>query len=97
MPTNFQQLVDLVISLIAEILPLLASLALLVFVWGLVKFVSRAGDEKAVSEGKNLIKWGLVGLFVMVSFLAIVGFFQRDIGFGDGTSYPLLPGVEDGQ
>jgi len=98
MPTNFQQLIWLFIDLISAILPLLASLSLLVFVWGLAKFIMKVGgDEKAVGEGKNLMKWGLLALFLMVSFMGVISFFQRDIGLGDRASYPLLPGLEEGQ
>jgi len=91
MPRNFKELVDIFIDLIGITLPVLASLAFLVFVWGIAKFIFRiGGDEKAVEEGKQFITWGLVAMFVLLSFMAIISFFHEDIGFGN-FGFPLLP------
>ena len=47
---------------------IVAGLALLAFFWGLARFIFHVGgDEKAVDEGKRIMKWGLLALFVMVS------------------------------
>lgn len=91
-PSNFSELVGVFIGLIARILPVLSALAFLVFIWGLVKFIRNAGDEKAVKDGKKLMVWGLIALFVMVSFLSIISFFYTDIGLGNGSvGIPYLP------
>ncbi|MDO8590306.1 MAG: hypothetical protein Q7R69_03505 [bacterium] len=91
-PSDFKGLVDIFIDLIRTALPVIASLALLVFLWGLVKFIFRVGgDEKAVEEGKNLMKWGLIALFVLSSLMAILAFAYRDIGFSRPFGLPLLP------
>ncbi len=72
-----------VLPLINAITFLLASLALLVFFWGLVKFIVNVGNqgEKAVKEGKDLMVWGLIALFLMVSVWGILRFFYADLGF----------------
>lgn len=91
-PSNFKELVNIFVDLIRTALPVIAGLALLVFVWGLVKFIFRVGgDEKAVEEGKNLMKWGLIALFALVSFMAILAFVYGDIGFSRPFGLPLLP------
>ena len=91
-PTNFSELVGIFVDLIATTLPVIAGLALLVFIWGLIKFIFRiGGDEKAVEEGKKLMIWGLIALFLLVSFMAILAFVYRDIGFGRPFGLPLLP------
>ena len=91
-PSNLKELVDIFLDLIRTALPVIAGLALLVFIWGLVKFIFRvSGDEKAVEEGKNLMKWGLIALFVLISFMAILAFVYRDIGFSRTFGLPLLP------
>ena len=71
---------DLLIQTFTAIVPILLSLAVLVFLWGVVKFVAHAGDEKAVEEGKTLMVWGMVGLFVMVGVWGIVGYIQSSLG-----------------
>ncbi|KND48848.1 MAG: hypothetical protein AB200_00225 [Parcubacteria bacterium C7867-005] len=90
MPENFAELVAIFINLILTAIPVLIALAFMVFLYGLVQFISKAGDEKSHGEGKNIMKLGLIGLFVMMSFFGIVEFFVRDFG---ATSFgiPLLP------
>lgn len=90
-PQNFGELVQIFLDLIMLAIPLVASLALLVFLWGLVKFIYRVGgDEKAVTEGKNLMIWGVIALFVMVSIWGIIRLLSGEFGFTFG--FPLLPG-----
>ena len=91
-PRTFSDLVDIFLNLINAALPVLAALALLVFLWGLVKFIFRVGgDEKAVNEGKSLMKWGLIALFLLVSFWSIITFFQGEVGFRSFGHIPCLP------
>jgi len=91
-PCNFAGLVGVFLDLIKLTIPVIAGLALLVFFWGLVKFISNiSGDEKAIKEGKNLMVWGLIALFIMISIWGILRFFYRDIGFGSDLVFPLLP------
>ncbi len=93
MPQNFSELVLVFIKIIALILPLLVALSLLVFFWGLFKFIAKADDVKTHTEGKFFMIWGLVGLFLMISFISIINFFYDDIGFNflENFGVPLLP------
>lgn len=50
----------------------LIALAGLVFVWGMIEFLSNAGDSAAQSEGKRKIIWGIVGMTIMVSAFGII-------------------------
>ncbi|MDO8505185.1 MAG: hypothetical protein Q7S48_01220 [bacterium] len=91
-PTDFKALADIFIDLILTALPIISSLAFLVFVWGLVKFIFRiGGDEKAVEDGKKLMIWGLVALFVLLSYMGILAFAYRDFGFRQPFGPPSLP------
>jgi hypothetical protein len=84
-------LIERLIAIVRLLVGLVGALSLLVFMWGLVKFIFKVGgDEDAIEGGKNLMKWGLVALFVMVSVWGIIGWFQRDLGLpvttgGGGT------------
>lgn len=88
-PRTVTDIIYLFIDLANTIYPVLTGLAFLVFLWGLVKFIAVAGDEKNVREGKNLMVWGLITLFLMVSFGAILEFLSNEFGFSYGL--PLLP------
>lgn len=73
---NMKRLLCATIDIIDIATVLVSSLALLVFLWGLVKFISQAGDPEAVKSGKSIMIWGVVALFVMVSIWGIVNFIQ---------------------
>ena len=71
--------------LVTRLIVLTIGIGIVLFFWGLIKFVNHAGDEKEHEEGRNLIIWGLIVIFIMVTFYAIVGFFQEQ--FGLTTNY----------
>jgi len=90
-PGNFSELINIFLNLINLTLPVIVGLALLVFFKGLVAFIAKSGDEKSHAEGRNLMVWGLVGLFVMISVIGIIKFFYADIGFSRPFGLPTLP------
>lgn len=58
-----------------QIVPILVGFALVIFLWGIFKFIKNGGDEKAREEGKQIMLWGVIGLFVMLcvwGFVAIL-------------------------
>lgn len=57
---------------IIDILNFLLVLATLVFVWGIVKYVSAGGDAAKVTEARNYMVWGIVGLAIMGSVWVLV-------------------------
>ncbi len=81
-PTDFKCAVGFVIGYITLLIPLLATLALLVFVYGLALFIKNSSGEKAGEAAKALMIQGLVGLFVMFSVWGIVAFVSGEL-FGD--------------
>jgi len=84
--TSIRGLITAVGSLVNLLIIILIGIALIVFFWGLVKFIIRpGGDEKAVEGGKRLMIWGVVALFVMLSVWGIVGLVQRNLGLPDTT------------
>lgn len=51
---------------------LLFVVALIVFFWGLVEFISKAGSEEGRETGKRNMVWGVVGMFIMVAVYGII-------------------------
>jgi hypothetical protein len=75
-----RQLIRSVGGIIRDLTILAAGVALLVFFWGLVKFILSASDPKGKAEGKSFMVWGVIALFVMVSVWGLVGFIQGELG-----------------
>jgi uncharacterized membrane protein YidH (DUF202 family) len=74
-----------------RIVPMLIGLAVIVFLWGVLKFVFNAGDEDKRKEGRQLMVWGIVGIVVMVSVWGLVAFVQNTFGVGNINSAQNIP------
>lgn len=86
---------DTVIDWLLMLIPVLMSLAVVYFLWGLVKFIKNAADEKQHEDGKNIMVWGMIALFVMTAIWGIIGYLQYSLGFQDVQDpgdAPHLPG-----
>jgi len=80
-------------ELITTALPIVVALALLAFFWGLVRYIFAAGNEEAKAEGKRIMLWGIIALFVMVSVWGLVIFVGELFGIdqGEGIDVPTVP------
>mgnify|MGYP005615483479 FL=1 len=88
--TNIADFLNFFTCLISKsVIPLLIALAVIVFIWGVLKFIMNAEDSTKREEGRNFIIWGLVGLFVMVSIWGIVNILNNT--FGVSNVIPQLP------
>lgn len=68
------------------IVPVLFAIAFIVFLWGAFKtFIIGANSEEVKDEGKNLMLWGLIGFFVMVSVWGLVNILTGTVQFGNNT------------
>jgi len=89
-PQNFGQLINLFLDLIYALVPLIVGLSLLVFLRGLALFVWSAGDTTKHEEGRKIMIWGTIGLFVMFSLWGILRFAYGDFGFSRSFGIPVL-------
>jgi hypothetical protein len=62
---------------------------LVVVFWGFVKFMFQ--DKK--EEGKTILIWGILGIFVVFSVWAIVFFMQRTTFGKDNSKIPDPPAL----
>jgi len=90
-PRNFSELICLFVDLISTAIPVVAGIAVLVFFWGLAKFVLKAGSENDREEGKQIMFWGIIALFVLVSLSGIVVFIHGEIFNYSPGVLPTLP------
>lgn len=92
---GFKNLLESIGDLVAMALPIVIGLILLAFFWGLAKFVFAAGNEEAKSEGKKLMIWGVIALFVAVSVWGLVRFLGNSLNVDTNTTttVPTVPGL----
>ncbi len=78
-------------DLINRLIPFIIALTVLIFLWGIFKFVIAGGDGEARKEAQGYIIWGVVALFVMVSVWGLVNILVRSVNL-DNTA-PAAPGL----
>lgn len=66
---------------------LFITLAIVVFFWGLIRYVLAAGEAKA--EGLKIMLWGVIAIFVMVSIWGIIRLLQST--FSVTSTSPVIP------
>ncbi len=90
---NLTTLLTAVGNLVEKALPIVVALALLAFFYGLAKFIFSGAEGK--DEGKTLMIWGIVALFVMVSVWGLVRFIGNAFGITQGgtADIPSVPGI----
>ncbi len=80
---TFSGIVDNIVNILRPLVGLLIGVALIYFVWGVITFISSAGDEGKRAEGKQVMTWGIIALFVMLSFWSIAGLISRSLDLED--------------
>ncbi|MFZ2038647.1 MAG: hypothetical protein WAV11_01775 [Minisyncoccia bacterium] len=67
-------------AIVDPLIYLIATLAIIIFLWGLYQFVKNAEDSSKRSDGVQHMIWGTVGLAIMFSVYGIlnviIGFWQ---------------------
>ncbi|MFP4539946.1 MAG: hypothetical protein ACLFNN_03370, partial [Candidatus Paceibacterota bacterium] len=80
---NVEGFMETVLDLLDLLVLIIMALALVFFLWGVAKFILNAGDPEEQSKGKQIMFWGLIGLFVMTAVWGLVAFIQQQLGIED--------------
>lgn len=77
---NMTTLLGTVGELLNGMIYVLISLAIVVFFWGIIRYLASVGEKK--SEGLTIMLWGVITIFVMVSIWGIIRILQNTTGTG---------------
>lgn len=87
---GIQYLVKSAGGLIQGLIPIVIGLAVLVFLWGVLKYVI-TDSESGKESGRTFMLWGIVALFVMVSVWGLVNILKDSLRLNNAT--PPAPGI----
>lgn len=93
--TGFAGVLEKINTLFGALLPLLVSLGVLYFVWGVVQYFI-ADNEEAKTTGKERIIYGIIGLAIIISIWGLVNIVVATFGVG-GQGAPDLSTLTPGQ
>ena len=87
---NLQGLLNAFSELLNLAIPVVIALAVLYFFWGLAQYILNSGDETKKSEGRSIMIYGIIALFVMVSVWGLIRLLQETFNVKDQN--PIIPG-----
>ena len=90
----FDEILDSVSSIINGLIPILIGVGVLVFIWGLIQYVTAGGESESRGKAIHTMIWGIVAIFVMVSVWGLVEILQDVFGV-DSDVAPAVPGVPE--
>ena len=86
---DIQGIILQVQDIVSLIVPLLITIALVIFIWGIISYITAGADEDKRAEARNVILYGVIGLFAIVSVWGLVAIIQNTFGVTDtGTITP---------
>ncbi len=97
-PRNLQDLIGRFVEILGALIPLLFGIALIGFLWGVAITILQADNEEKRKEGRQIMIWGIIGLFVMTAVWGIVIVIGGTFGirFLERPNTPQLPGGSSG-
>jgi len=81
--TVAQNIVKSIGDIVDLLIPIAAGLALAGFFFGLAKYIFQAGDEDAQEEGKEIMIWGVIALFLIAAIGGIIAALESTLGLGN--------------
>ena len=75
-----------------RVIPILMVVATIVFLWGVIRYITAQGDEDKLAEGKRFIVFGLIGLFIMVAIWGVVRALVNQFALQGQGNIPKGPG-----
>jgi heme/copper-type cytochrome/quinol oxidase subunit 2 len=87
--TDIPAVIDTIMRVLNVVIPLIIAIAVVVFLVGVVKYITAGGDEEKRKEARNVMIYGIIGLFVMVAVWGLVNLLVNT--FNLQTSAPPPP------
>ncbi len=86
---TFADIVGFIVCVINRfIIPILVTLAVGLFLYGIAVFILNAGNTEERAHGRQFMIWGIIALFTLVSVWGILKFLAITFGFGADTIIP---------
>jgi len=78
-----------IMDVLNVVTPLIIAIAVVVFLVGVVKYITAGGDAEKRVEARNVMIYGIIGLFVMVAVWGLVNLLINT--FNLETTVPEIP------
>lgn len=90
---NVNSAIESVTQIVNNLIPLLIGIAILFFIWGLVKYVLQADNDEARKSARSYMIFSVIAFFVMISIWGLVNVLVDTFGLDTQDRPQILPGV----
>jgi len=88
--TYFLSITTAIASVVDALIPILIGILVIVFAWGIVKYILGTADSK--DSAKRIMIWGVIGITLVVSIWGVVNLLQNVFGITDtSVDIPTVP------
>ena len=87
--TSVQNSIMSIRDIINNIIPLIIGIAVLVFLWGLVSYVTAGADEEKKAAARGIIIYGIIIIFVMTAVWGFVKILSTTFFGGTDLQAPV--------
>ncbi len=84
---TFLDTLNLINRFLNALVPMVITIAILYFFWGLVSYMMKVGEKR--EEAIQQMIWGVIAIFVMVSIWGVIKLLQATFKVGDTN--PVIP------
>jgi heme/copper-type cytochrome/quinol oxidase subunit 2 len=88
---DIESLIDKILGIINLVIPLLIAVAVVIFLYGVVKYITAGASEESRKEARSVMLYGIIGLFVMVAVWGLVNVLVET--FNLDTNIPMVPEI----
>lgn len=89
--TGIVNTVDSIQQIVNTAVPIVFTLALLAFFYGVARYILAAGDEGAAAKGRSIMIGGIIGMFCIAAVWGIVAFIGQQFGIDTNTQNQVVP------
>lgn len=89
--TNIGTVITELTDILNLLLPILVGLAFLFFFWGLSRFILESDKPEGIKNGKTYMLWGILALFVLLTYRIIVSLISNELEIGNPNNPPQIP------
>ena len=82
--SDINGLIDVVDTILARLAPLFIAIAVIILLLAIVNYIRAGEDEEKRGKARNLMIFGIIGLFVMVSIWGLVAILSGTLDLDEG-------------
>lgn len=82
-----QDILKTVSDLLNMAVPIILTLAIIYFMWGLLQYILNSSDSTKQGAARNQMIYGIIAIAVMVSIWGLVGIIQSTLGIQGQNTY----------